>query len=275
MPPPIMATSSRPSPFPALSPTPLGPYARQGAETVRSLTDAGLLRRQDAGVAAPAAFSVVIPALNEESRVSRAIGSARDEGEVIVVDGGSRDHTREVAATAGARVVSSPPSRGRQLNHGARATSGAWLVFLHADTRLEEGWADALRRLRSDVVGGAFRFAVDSPRTAYRLVEVGVALRCRLLRLPYGDQALFARRGAYEMIGGFAPIPLMEDLDFVRRLRRVGPLAFPGRRAFTSPRRWERAGILRTTLRNWWLLALYAGGWSPSRLAALYEAGTR
>lgn len=198
----------------------VGPYKRRRAETVKRLTDAGSPTGQDAGVATPAPFSVVILALNEESRVSRAIGSARDEGEVIVVDGGSRDRTREVAVAAGARVVSSPPSRGRQLDRGAREASGAWLVFLHADTRREEGWADALRHLGSDVVGGGFRFAVDSPRTAYRFVEAGVALRCRLLRRPYGDQALFTRRAAYEMIGGFAPIPLMEDVARERRALR-------------------------------------------------------
>jgi hypothetical protein len=113
--------------------------------------------------------------------------------------------------------------------------------------------------------------AVASRRRAYRLVEAGVALRCRLLRLPYGDQAIFARRDVYGIAGGFAVIPLMEDVEFVRRLARHGRLAFPRLRAFTSPRRWERHGLLATTLRNWWLLGLYAAGCPPARLARLYE----
>lgn len=219
-------------------------------------------------------MSVVIPTLDEEPCVADAVRSVRDDAEVVVVDGGSRDRTCAVAAAAGARVVSSPPSRGLQLDAGARAASGDWLVFLHADTRLESGWASALRALEGDVCGGAFRFAVESPRRRYRWIEGGVALRCRWFRLPYGDQALFARRDVYERLGGFAPLPLMEDVEFVRRLARAGRLAFPGIRAFTSARRWERHGMTATTLRNWWLLTLYAAGCSPDRLARLDRGRT-
>lgn len=218
-------------------------------------------------------LSVVIPALNEEACLAAAVRSVRDQAEVLVVDGGSTDRTAEVARAEGARVIASPPGRGRQLDRGARAATGAWLVFLHADTRLEPGWASAVRGLPSQVVGGAFRFAVDSPRPGYRLIEAGVALRCRLFRLPFGDQGIFVRREVYEMIGGFPPFPLMEDLAFVRRLARTGPMAFPAVRASTSPRRWERGGLLATTLRNWRLQALYAAGWSPERLAHLYGDG--
>jgi rSAM/selenodomain-associated transferase 2 len=217
-------------------------------------------------------ISVVIPALNEGAGIAAAIGSARDGAEeVIVVDGGSSDATRAVAARAGAIVLDAPASRGVQLDAGAQSASGEWLVFLHADTRLERGWPDALGSLPPGVVGGAFRFAVDAPGASYRLLEAGVALRCRLLRLPYGDQSLFARRDAYGMSGGFPPFPLMEDVVFVRRLRRTGPLALLPLRALTSPRRWQRAGIVRAALRNWTLLGLYAAGWPPARLAELYR----
>ena len=216
-------------------------------------------------------ISVVIPALDEEAQVGAAVRSARDHAEVIVVDGGSTDRTSEVAAAEGARVLQSPRGRGRQLDAGAREARGEWIVLLHADTWLEAGWAAALRALPADVVGGAFRFAVDSPRPAYRVLEHGVAARCRMFRMPYGDQGIFARRSTYEAVGGIPHLPLMEDVTFVRRLRRAGRLAFPAVRAFTSARRWERQGILVTTLRNWSLVAWYALGASPERLARVYE----
>jgi len=213
-------------------------------------------------------ISVVIPTLNEQGAVAAAIASVRgDAAEILVVDGGSEDETCAEAAAAGATVMAASRGRGAQLAHGARRASGDWLLFLHADTRLEAGWAEALRALDAGVAGGAFRFAVDSPRTVFRAIEIGVRLRCALLRLPYGDQALFARREAYAACGGFPPLPLMEDVAFVRRLRRTGRLAFPHPRAFTSARRWERDGILATTFTHLRLLSLYAAGRSPERLA--------
>jgi len=214
--------------------------------------------------------SVVIPTLDEEQRLPAAIQSVRADADVIVVDGGSGDATREVAAREGARVLEAPRGRGRQLDQGARAATGEWLLFLHADTRLGTGWADALAALPPEVVGGAFRFAVDSPRPAFRVVERAVRLRLRLFALPYGDQGLFVRREVYARIGGVPHLPLMEDVAFVARLRRAGRLAFPPVRAFTSARRWDRYGVVGTTLRNWSVLALYAAGLSPERLARRY-----
>jgi rSAM/selenodomain-associated transferase 2 len=178
-----------------------------------------------------------------------------------------------VAKAAGALVVEASRGRGAQLREGARLATGEWLVFLHADTRLEPGWTAALQALPAEVVGGAFRFSIDSERREYRALEAAVALRCRLLRLPYGDQGIFVRRRAYEATGGFSPIPLMEDVEFVSRLRRTGPLAFPPVRAFTSPRRFERSGLVSATLLNWWVLGLYAAGQPPERLARIYDAG--
>ena len=153
---------------------------------------------------------------------------------------------------------------------GACRSRGGWLLFLHADTWLEAGWAEAIRALGPEVAGGAFRLAIDAPGRVYRLVEAAVAARSRFFGLPYGDQALFVRRPVYECLGGMAPIPLMEDVDLVRRLRGAGRLAFLRPRAFTSPRRWELHGVLGTSLRNWALLALYAAGVPPSRLAKMY-----
>jgi rSAM/selenodomain-associated transferase 2 len=216
-------------------------------------------------------ISVVIPTLDEAAHVERALASVRGADEVIVVDGGSRDPTAALARSAGARVLSAPCGRGTQLREGALRATGDWLVFLHADTVLEAGWREALYALPEEVVGGAFRFAIDSPRPAFRAVEWGVAWRCRLFRLPFGDQGLFARRAAYRRVGGFQAFPLMEDVDFVRRLGRTGRLAFPPSKASTSPRRWERHGIVGATLRNWWLLAQFAAGRRPEALARTYD----
>ncbi len=208
-------------------------------------------------------ISVVIPALDEESLIEEAILSVREAEEVIVVDGGSRDRTRDRAKAVGARVLTAVRGRGPQLDGGARECKGDWLVFLHADTRLEPGWTAELRAVSDRFVGGAFRFAVRSERPAFRVIEAGVRLRCVLFHLPYGDQALFARREAYAACGGFPPLPFMEDLAFVGRLRAFGPLALLRKRAFTSPRRWEAEGVVRTTAHHLWLLTRYAGGWRP------------
>jgi rSAM/selenodomain-associated transferase 2 len=215
-------------------------------------------------------ISVVIPALNEEACLARAIRSVSADAEVIVVDGGSRDGTREIAARLGAAVLSRPPSRGGQMGAGATGACGDWLLFLHADTWLEPGWAQAVRDVGPESAGGAFRLAIDAPGRAYRLVETAVDLRSRFLGLPYGDQALFIRKTVYERLGGMAPIPLMEDVNLVRRLKKAGRLAFLPQRAFTSPRRWEQHGVLGTSVRNWGLLALYAAGVPPARLARMY-----
>lgn len=219
---------------------------------------------------------MVIPALDEEAVIAAAIASVRGEAdEVIVADGGSGDATRARAEGAGARVVAAARGRGLQQIEGARAARGDWLVFLHADTRLEPGWSRALREAPADVALVAFRFAVDSPRPAFRLIELGTRVRCRLFRLPYGDQALSVRRAAYDAAGGFAPLPLMEDVDLVRRLRAQGALVVSPLRAITSGRRWEKRGVLRGTLRNWTTMALYTLGIAPERLARRYERLSR
>ncbi len=217
------------------------------------------------------AIAVVIPCLDEAGAIGTAVASVRrDAAEVVVVDGGSKDSTVEEARASGARVLSSPRGRALQMDAGARQTCSDWLLFLHADTRLEAGWAEAVRRLPADVVGGAFRFRLDSPRPRYRLVEAGVRLRCALLRLPYGDQALFVRRDAYLAAGGFGCVPILEDVDLVRRLRKEGRLAFPSVTAVTSARRWEERGFLSTTARNLLVMLLDAMGVSRDRLARYY-----
>ena len=217
--------------------------------------------------------SVVIPTLDEERWLPGAIASVRDDAfEVVVVDGGSSDRTREKAAALGARAFQASRGRGSQLHRGACEARGDLLLFLHADTRLEAGWSEALHGLEPRVVGGAFRFALDTERASRRYAEWAVGLRCRVLGVPYGDQAIFCRREAYAAAGGFPPEPLFEDVAFVRRLRRVGPTVLLPPRAVTSARRWEQEGSAFTTVRNNALVLLFLAGVSPRRLAAVYES---
>jgi len=223
--------------------------------------------------------SVVVPTLDEEDRVRGALRSAREafgsRAELIVVDGGSRDRTRERAA-ARARVLEAGPGRGTQLDAGGRAARGEILVFLHADTRLERGSGSEVRRTlaRPGVVAGCYRFSVDAPRgrTRYRLLEAGVRLRTRIFRTATGDQTIFCTREAFEAAGGIPHVPLFEDVEFLRRLRRLGRFQPIEAAARTSPRRWEERGFWGTVVLHWLLRAAHAAGVSPERLGRWYGA---
>jgi len=231
---------------------------------------------------------VVIPALQEADRIQDAIESAQapnavDAVEVVVADGGSRDGTRERARAAGARVVESAPGRARQLAAGARETEAEVLLFLHADTRLPEGWDAAVRGALADprVAGGAFGFRFDDfgpddvcPdgfKVRLRWIEWGVRLRLALARLPYGDQALFLRRPVLEAMGGVPQVPIMEDLDLVRGIRAAGRLALLPLAVRTSARRYLSAGVARTALRNAGALVAWQLGLDRERVAAWYQ----
>ncbi len=227
-------------------------------------------RRAPAGESPPL-LSVVIPTLNEAERITATIQSARCEGvEIIVSDGGSVDGTREIAARACARVICSSLGRGPQMNAGAGAARGKNLLFLHADTILPDGYRDeVLNALQlAGVVMGAFSLRIDSPGLLIRGVEQAVRARCALFSLPYGDQAFFLRSALFHDLGGFAAIPLLEDLDLVRRARRKGRVLCLRSPVVSSGRRWAAAGTLRMTLINQLCALGFHLGVAPARLTA-------
>jgi rSAM/selenodomain-associated transferase 2 len=164
--------------------------------------------------------------------------------------------------------------RARQMNAGAAVARGGWLLFLHADTRLADGWRHAIEAADPDpdISAGCFRFALDSPSVAARVLEIGVRMRVHLFGLPYGDQGLFVRRAAFDALNGYADLPIMEDVDLVRRLRSQGRLLRSALPAVTSARRWERDGWVRRTLRHLALILLYFCGVPPERLIRLDRA---
>jgi rSAM/selenodomain-associated transferase 2 len=215
-------------------------------------------------------ISVVIPTLDEALRIVETVESAVGPGiEVIVVDGGSRDETCRLARDAGARVLVSPRGRARQLRMGGERSTGDVVLFLHADTHLESGWQHGVRQALSDpeCAGGAFAFRLAEGGARERWIEWGVALRVAFFRLPYGDQALFVRRNVLERMGGIPIVPMMEDLDLVRAIKRAGRLEMLGLKATTSSRRFVRGGALRTVLQHQLALLGWFLGWDRARLA--------
>lgn len=220
---------------------------------------------------AAGSISVVIPALNEAACIGATLQSLAGAGieEIILVDGGSSDGTAGVASALGAKVLRAPANRGTQQNLGAKTAKGSILLFLHADTILPPRFADQIRRTlaRPGVSAGAFRFRLDNAAWQLRLVERMVALRCRLLQLPYGDQAIFMARDTFERAGRFAELQAMEDFDLVRRLRRLGRIALADGEAITSARRWQRVGMWKLTWLHQLCILGYYLKFSPQRLA--------
>lgn len=217
-------------------------------------------------------ISAVVPALDEERSIAATLSSLSGlADERIVVDGGSRDRTRELARDAGARVIESPRGRGAQLNRGARAAIGEVLLFVHADTLVPPGAGSAiLAAIDAGALGGAFRIRFDAPGWRYRLGETLASWRSRWSGVALGDQAQFVRRDVFAALGGYAEWPILEDLDFSLRLRRQGRVVILPLAVTTSARRFVRRGPLRTVLRNWWIVARFRTGASPRELARLY-----
>jgi rSAM/selenodomain-associated transferase 2 len=196
--------------------------------------------------------------------------------EIIVADGGSTDRTVELATDYNeVTVVRSGRGRGLQMNRGALAAKGTVFLFLHADTQLEEGWSRGIEAALSDtaVAGGAFTLRIDGDERHFRLIELWVKVRCTVFGLPYGDQGIFVRRAVFQELGGYRDIPLMEDVDLVRRIKRTGRIKLLSRKAITSARKWSREGWIKVSLMNQFLMILFRLGVDPRRLAKLYYGG--
>ena len=216
-------------------------------------------------------LSVVIPVLSDADAAERLLGQITPDSqvEVIIVDGGLDARLDQVAGTRpGTRLLRTPPGRARQMNAGAHDAAGDWILFLHADSQLPSGWREAMAAIPADAVGGWFRFALDDAAWQARVIERLVGWRVRAMRLPYGDQGLFVRRTVFNQMGGFADLPLLEDVEFVRRLVGAGPVAEVALPLRTSARRWRRDGWFRRSARNSLIVSLYFAGVSPARLAA-------
>ena len=217
--------------------------------------------------------TIIVPVLADTDVVGRLLAEIQPnpDVEVVVVDGGGDERlTQIVAARPSVTLLRTAKGRGLQMNRGAAAASGTWLLFLHADSRPPLGWREALASLGPEISGGWFRFALDDDAWQARVIETLVAWRVRWFRLPYGDQGLFVRRVVFEQLGGFAELPLFEDVELVRRLARgmrVVELPLP---LVTSARRWRRDGWFRRSGRNLCLTTLYFAGISPARLARWY-----
>lgn len=220
-------------------------------------------------------IDVVIPTLNAARSLARTLASLTGEHDlklsITVCDGGSRDDTASIARQAGASVVETEPGRGGQLAAGAMAGDAPWLLFVHADTRLSPGWATAARHFMAQSArkAGYFRLRFDSADPRARRIERLAAWRCRTFGLPYGDQGLLIERAFYCQLGGFRALPLMEDVDFARRIGRHR-LAAVDSEAVTSAERYERDGWLVRPMRNLGCLALYFTGLSPNVIRRLY-----
>jgi rSAM/selenodomain-associated transferase 2 len=236
-----------------------------------------------------AELSVVIAARDESASLPALLAQLAQHPrlvrEVLVVDGGSGDATALVAALAGARLLRCSPGRGRQLALGVAEARGAWLLLLHADVRLPPRWAERIRRAigrqgsgsrerererNGDGLAWYFDLAIRGRHPALRLVELGAGLRSRWRQLPYGDQGLLLSRGLYEAVGGIRPLPVMEDLDLVQRLRRQARLRSLGTALTVDDRRWRRLGVWRTTLANAALRRAWRRGVSAEELARRY-----
>jgi rSAM/selenodomain-associated transferase 2 len=217
-------------------------------------------------------LSAVIPTLNAAASLGATLTALGPVDEIVIADGGSGDATRKIAEGFGARVIETAKGRGQQLATGVATAVGDWLLLLHADTRPEQTWRTAANAHMRDSPdkAGYFRFVLDSADPRARRLERLVAWRCRVLALPYGDQGLLIHRDTLRRAGGIQPLPLMEDVDLVRRLGR-GRLIGLNADAVTSAAKWEREGWYRRSCRNLVCLSLWHLGVPPDRIVRIYR----
>jgi rSAM/selenodomain-associated transferase 2 len=220
-------------------------------------------------------ISIIVPTRNEAVSISKLLPELLciPGIEVIVVDGCSSDNTGAIAKTLGAKVLSATPGKASQMNAGAQAARGDILLFLHADTRLDPGFAEQVLDALSQpgVAAGAFHLAIDGKGFGLRIIEWLANFRSRVLQMPYGDQALFVRADLFSSAGGFPAQPIMEDFALVRKLKRKGRIKILPLAANTSSRRWQKLGVLHTTALNQAIIIGYLLGVNPQKLAEWYR----
>ncbi len=220
-------------------------------------------------------ISIIIPVRNEAENIGSLLPAllAIPRLELLVVDGSSTDSTAEVAGALGAKVLTTPPGRAIQMNAGAEAARGDILLFLHCDTRLPNGFSeqviDTLRQ--PGISAGAFTLAINGKGWGLRLIEILANFRSRFLQMPYGDQGIFVTAARFHSVGAYPLQPIMEDFELMRRLKRKGRVRILPLRATTSARRWEKLGILKTTVINQVLIIGYLFGVSPEKLAKWHK----
>lgn len=219
-------------------------------------------------------ISVIIPILNEAKILEKTLSQLQSEleaHELIVVDGGSTDGSVHIAEKYG-KVIVSEPGRAKQLNTGAASATGDILIFLHADIWLESGaLASVETAFASGFVGGGFQQKIDGTHFLYRAIEAAGNVRGKYLKFFYGDSGIFLKRADFEKIGGFPEVPILEEMEFSKKLRRLGKTTLVTPHIHISARRWETKGIVRTTLNNWLITLLYFLKFSPVQLAKLYR----
>jgi rSAM/selenodomain-associated transferase 2 len=223
-------------------------------------------------------ISIIIPVFNEFYIINDTITHLNSlfsgkNFEIIIVDGHMLRNTINAIKDKQIKKVSSSKGRSLQMNAGAKVASGEILLFLHADTYLADNAPENIMKTLYDqkTVAGAFNLGVRSPRKIFRLIEKVVFIRSKLTHIPYGDQCIFIRRNLFESIGGYGTMPLMEDVDLMRRVKKSGgKITILNQKVYTSPRRWEKEGIIFCTLRNWILILLYLIGMPPEYLSKFY-----
>jgi rSAM/selenodomain-associated transferase 2 len=224
-------------------------------------------------------YSIIIPVYREEKIINSTIDHLMHlqksaDAEIIIADGDPQGSTLKQISNTNVKKIFCGKGRARQMNCGVAQAKGNILIFLHADTRLPENALKNIGVILEDknIVGGAFDLGIDSKQYAFRLIEKVASLRSRLTRIPYGDQAIFIRRDYFLALGGFSDIPIMEDVELMQRIkRRKGKIKIIPELVSTSPRRWEKEGVVFCTLRNWLLISLFMLGVKPETLTSFYK----
>ncbi|MFC1667784.1 TIGR04283 family arsenosugar biosynthesis glycosyltransferase [Chlamydiota bacterium] len=218
-------------------------------------------------------ISVIVPTFNEEKEIGGLLSAlALQKVETILVDGGSTDRTVSLAKKYPVKIIMSEKGRSQQMNVGALHASGDVLIFLHADCRLDnKAFTTITTLIKQGYVGGGFLHKIDSDKLIYRVIEFSGNIRARLLKIFYGDQAIFIRKNCFHKLGGFDTVSLFEDILFSKKMKRLGPVIIAKQHVLASPRRWEKRGILKTSVLFWLFTMLFLFGILPHDMSRLYR----